>query len=518
MLINLEALDAILVDLDGVITETAKTHAQAWKRMFDEYLKGRAERLSGSHEPFNLKRDYKRYVDGKPRMEGVACFLQSRNIYLPRGEESDLPGKETICGLGNRKNQIYLNTIRQQGVEVYQSSLDFIRRIRRRGLRVAVVTSSRNCGEVLRDADISDVFDAQVDGIVAREWMLEGKPAPDTYLEAARRLGVKPGRAAVIEDSISGVQAGKAGNFGLVIGVNRAGDAELLQQSGADVVVSDLGELELENADSEARPIPQSALEKRAEIGVRIRNRRLAVFLDYDGTLTPIVERPELAVLSDEMRATLKVLAAQCPVFVISGRGRKDVERLVGLTEILYAGCHGFDIAGPAGMEIRHEEGAGYLPVVAQAARDLQRRLGSIEGVIVEDKTYAIAVHYRLVKAADMHRVTHIVDDVLAEHPVLRKTGGKKVFEFRPNINWDKGKAVLWLLDALELNRSDVVPFYVGDDVTDQDAFRALEGRGISILVTEEPKPTCADYLLRDTNEVRMFLWALADMASWGDP
>ncbi len=503
-------LDAILFDLDGVVTETAKTHAQAWKATFDEYLRERAARVGGSYEPFDLLQDYERYVDGKPRYDGVASFLQSRDIYLPPGEDDDPPDKETIRGLGNRKNQLFQEAIRSHGVEVYRSSIDFIRRAKSRRLKVAVVTSSRNCREVLEATGIGDLFDTQVDGVVAKEWMLAGKPAPDTYLEAARRLGIEPARAAIVEDAISGVQAGKAGDFELVVGVSRNGQPELLRQSGADIVVSDLAELSFREDEQGMTISAPPALERLGELWAQIGDRRIAVFLDYDGTLTPIVERPDLAVLSEDMRGTLAALADRCPVLVISGRERGDVEQLVGLNGIVYAGCHGFDIAGPEGAELPHRDVAGYAPIIAQAARDLERQLASIAGVIVEDKTYALAVHFRMVSAGDVGRVKRIVDEVAAQHPRLRKTGGKKVFELRPNMNWDKGKAVLWLLDALDLSEADVVPFYIGDDITDRDAFDALRGKGISILVAEQPQPTSADYRLSDTTEVRSFLNELA--------
>ena len=500
------ALDAILFDLDGVVTETAKTHALSWKATFDEYLRERAARVGGIYEPFDLAQDYDRYVDGKPRYDGVASFLQSRDIYLPPGGDGDPPDKETIGGLGNRKNQLFLEAIRRGGVEIYRSSIDFIRQAKSHRLRIAVVSSSRNCSEVLKAAGIGDLFDAQVDGVVAKEWMLAGKPAPDTFLEAARRLGVKPSRAAVVEDAISGVQAGKAGDFGLVVGVSRSGQPELLRESGADVVVSDLSELSLETSEQGMSTIALPAFENLDELWTRIGKRRVAVFLDYDGTLTPIVERPDLAVLSEDMRATLTALAARCPVLVISGRERGDVERLVGLKGLIYAGCHGFDIAGPEGAGLPHEKVVGYAPIIAQAARDLDRQLASIRGVIVEDKTYALAVHFRMVSPEEVGRVEPIVDAVAAQHPALRKTGGKKVFELRPNMDWDKGKAVLWLLDALGLDTAEVVPIYIGDDVTDRDAFDALRGRGLSLLVAEEPQATSADYRLHDVAEVRRFL------------
>ena len=513
---NLAQLDAILMDLDGVITETAKIHAQAWKRMFDKYLRERAARLGGTYEPFDLERDYKTYVDGKPRYDGMASFLRSRGIYLPPGEESDPPHKETICGLGNRKNKRFLDAIRQRGVEVYQTSIDFIRRVKSRGLRVAVVTSSRNCREVLEAVGISDLFDARVDGIVAREWMLDGKPAPDTYLEAARRLGVKPRRAAVIEDAVSGVQAGKAGIFGLVVGICRNGQPELLQQSGADIVVSDLSELRLGKEDYATNTIAPLALENLAEIRARIQNRRVAVFLDYDGTLTPIVDRPDLAVLSSETRATLQHLAKCCTVAIVSGRDLHDVENLVRVEGIFYAGSHGFRVSGPGAWKHETEHGTEFLPILDEVEQELRDRTEGIPGALIERKNLSIAVHYRLVSDKDAPKVEAIVNAVRAAHPKLRKSPGKKVFDLQPDIDWDKGKAVLWLLEALGLDRDRVLPVYIGDDVTDEDAFKALSELGIGIVVMDTVRPTAARYVLRDPDEVRRFLEELIRVIEGG--
>jgi trehalose 6-phosphate phosphatase len=509
---DVRELEAILFDLDGVVTETATVHAQAWKRAFDEYLEERAAGLGGILHPFDLEKDYEKYVDGKPRYKGVAGFLRSRDIYLSPGKESDPPNKETICGLGNRKNKYFLEAIRRNGVSVYPTSVDFIRQVRAQGMMAAVVSSSRNCTEVLQAAGIDRLFDAQVDGTVAREWMLSGKPAPDTYLEAARRLGVDPARACVIEDAIAGVEAGKAGNFGLVVGVCRGDQPELLEKCGADFVVSDLGELTVEDGRVGLVAKGRPGLEHLAELRDRTRGRQAVFFLDYDGTLTPIVERPEMAVMSDDTRAALKELVACCTVVVISGRQRGNVQRLVGLDGVIYAGSHGFDIAGPAGMEFPHEEGARFVPTIAEAAEQLHKRLTAIKGVIVENKVYDVAVHFRMVKPDEVERVEAAVDDVLALHPTLRKTIGKKVFELRPDINWDKGRAVLWLLHAMNLEGPDVMPFYLGDDVTDRDAFEAIRGKGISILVADRSQPTIADYRLVDPDEVRIFLKELAAM------
>ncbi len=338
---------------------------------------------------------------------------------------------------------------------------------------------------------------------------LEGKPAPDMYREAASRLGVDPRHTAVIEDAISGVEAGKRAGAGLVIGVDRIGQKDTLMRAGADIVVAHLAELELLPGELALAP---PVLEAMDEIRAWISGRRLAVFLDYDGTLTPIVARPELAILSDEMRMIVEKLSRRCAVAIISGRARADVEKLVALKDIVYAGSHGFDIAGPPALGIHHEEGALYKPMIAGASAQLRGALAPIPGTLIEDKTYTVAVHYRLVDPARVGEVDKIVDQVLKTYPKLRKAGGKKVYELRPDLDWDKGKAVTWLLKAMAEDDHPAAAFYIGDDVTDQDAFAALKGRGISILVADSKIPTLADYRLKDPEEVGVFLGKLTEM------
>jgi beta-phosphoglucomutase family hydrolase len=238
-----ERFDAVLFDLDGVLTDTAKVHAACWKTMFDEFLRSRATRTGEAFRPFDSDTDYKRYVDGKLRYEGVRSFLQSRGIHLPYGNPSDPASHATICGLGNRKNELIQEVLATDGVEVYERSLPFVHHLRSVGMRTAIVSASRNCPAVLAAAGIASLFDVRIDGEVASRLHLAGKPAPDTFLEAARQLGVEPARAVVVEDAISGVQAGRAGQFGLVIGVARKGEADALRENGADVVVTDLSEL-----------------------------------------------------------------------------------------------------------------------------------------------------------------------------------------------------------------------------------------------------------------------------------
>lgn len=238
-----ERFDAVLFDLDGVLTATARVHAVCWKQMFDEYLRQRSHRSGEPLRPFEIDSDYKVYVDGKPRYEGVRSFLESRGIELPNGEPEDPPGRETICGLGNRKNAMLKDVIRSEGVDKFDGSIAWVKHLRDSGIKTAVVSSSANCETILNAAQIADLFDLRVDGKVAAELGLPGKPAPDTFLKAAELLGVDASRAVVVEDAISGVQAGRAGEFGLVIGVDRKGDPDALREGGADIVVDDLAEL-----------------------------------------------------------------------------------------------------------------------------------------------------------------------------------------------------------------------------------------------------------------------------------
>jgi alpha,alpha-trehalase len=237
--------DAVIFDLDGVITKTADVHARAWKRTFDEYLKGRTDLDEETARPFEIEEDYRVYVDGKPRYEGVRSFLESRGIDLPYGDPSDPPGVETICGIGNRKNDLFRKVLSEEGVEVYGSTIDLIKSLRDAGIKTAVVTSSKNCPHVLEAAGIANLFDVKVDGGDSARLGLKGKPDPDIFVEAAKDLGVKVKRCVVVEDAVSGVQAGRAGEFGCVVGVDRTGHPAALKEAGADVVVSDLAEVSL---------------------------------------------------------------------------------------------------------------------------------------------------------------------------------------------------------------------------------------------------------------------------------
>ena len=238
-----DGITACLFDLDGVLTQTAKIHAEAWKAMFDDFLRDWADRHGVPFEAFDRPTDYDEYVDGKPRLDGVRSFLESRGIELPMGSSSDPPEADTIHGLGTRKNELVLQLMHEQGVDAYEGSVRFVEAARDAGLRRAVVSASTNCRDVLVAAGIEDLFEVRIDGVVAEREGLAGKPAPDTFLAAARAFEVEPAHAAVFEDALAGVEAGRAGDFGWVVGVDRTGQAEALRRHGADVVVQDLAQL-----------------------------------------------------------------------------------------------------------------------------------------------------------------------------------------------------------------------------------------------------------------------------------
>ena len=238
-----DRVTACLFDMDGVVTQTAVVHAAAWKEMFDEFLRDHAKGTGTEFVPFDPHADYDAFVDGKPRLDGTRAFLASRGIDLPEGTPDDPPGTATVYGLSNRKNALVLAKLAAGGVQVYEGSIRYIRAVREKGIATAIVSSSANTKQVLDSAGIADLFDVRIDGQIAAERGLRGKPAPDTFLAAAQELHVPPGRAVVFEDALAGVEAGRAGGFALVVGVDRVGQAQQLKAHGADIVVKDLAEL-----------------------------------------------------------------------------------------------------------------------------------------------------------------------------------------------------------------------------------------------------------------------------------
>ena len=513
-------INAVIFDMDGVITDTASTHAAAWKQMFDSYLKDRAKRHGEQYQPFDSDADYRRHVDGKPRYDGVKSFLESRGISIPYGKPEDKPDQETICGLGNRKNRYFLQRLRKQGVNLYDSSVTLVKELKSNGIRSAVISASRNAEAVLEAAGIQGLFGVKVDGVDSVELQLEGKPDPAIFLEAARRLKVKPEKTAVVEDSLAGVEAGRYGKFRMVIGVDRANHGREMKKRGAHFVVQDLSQIKIRQSSRHRSAkghqtmadLP-SALQKRDEILKRFTEQTPSIFLDYDGTLTPIVRDPKEATLPAKTKKTIKRLTAHYSVAIISGRDLDDVKHMVGIGDLAYAGSHGFDIVGPGGKYRSQDMGKNFLPALERAERELGQVVRNIPGAKLEHKRFAITVHFRQVESSKITILEQQFDDLLSRYPELRKSTGKKVFELRPNIDWDKGKALLYLLEALYTDSSRILPLYIGDDITDEDAFRALRDRGITIAVGDEKRRTAAHYTLRDPEEVAKFLQVLAASA-----
>lgn len=230
-------IKALILDMDGVITQTAKVHAAAWKRMFNDYLQQRGKQEGKAYEPLQIATDYRQYIDGIPRYDGVQNFLASRNIELPEGTAEDAPGTETVAGLGNLKNDYFRELVQRDGVDAYDDTVKFLEKRKSEGYRTAVISASKNCQAILSAAGLKDLFEVRVDGVVSAALGLKGKPAPEIFLEAARQLGVSPQEAAVFEDAQAGVAAGKAGGFALVVGINRTDQAAELTEHGADLVL-----------------------------------------------------------------------------------------------------------------------------------------------------------------------------------------------------------------------------------------------------------------------------------------
>ena len=515
--IDREHIDAVVFDMDGVITDTARVHSAAWKLLFDEHLKAHAEATGTEFAEFTDE-DYRAYVDGKPRYDGVRSFLASRGIELAEGSADDPPGDGTVQALGNRKNGFFLDELRASGADAYPHAVELVHRLQDAGIGTAIISASANAKEVLEAAGVGDLFSVRVDGVVADEMGLAGKPDPAVFREATNRLDATPERAVVVEDAQAGVEAGSSGGFALVIGVDRGGNEAALRENGADAVVTDLGRVRIREEGRTTAPIGSlpDALGSWDTIAAAHAGKLPAVFLDYDGTLTPIVENPEDAHLHPDMRAALEGLGETSTVAVVSGRDVSFVTQEVALNDILYLGSHGFDIVTPLGVTLstgREDEFGRFLEPLDAVEHALEAELAEIAGSSIERKKYAVAVHYRQVAEEDVPKVEIAVDTLLADHPELRKSGGKKVFELRPDIDWDKGRAVRWALGALGLDPESTLPVYVGDDLTDEDAFAELAADGLSIVVGTDRRLSAAEYHVTDVDAVRDVLLRLAAFA-----
>ncbi len=500
--------DAVIFDLDGVVTDTATIHAAAWTALFDDYLARRPAAAGEDHAPFT-DADYRRFVDGKPRFDGVADFLKSRGISLPWGSESD-DGDDTVCGLGNRKQRLFLDLL-DDGVPVFESTVGFVRQLQAEDIGTAVFSSSRNCAQILAAAGLSKLFPVRVDGLIAQELGLPGKPDPAVLLETAKRLAVRPQRCVVVEDALAGVAAGRDGGFGFVIGVDRTGHADDLVRSGADVVVPDLVSVTVRGGYERISALAD-ALKAYADIAPLAATRQPVVLLDFDGTVSEIVNDPDAATLVEGAAEMLESLSARCPVAVVSGRSLADIQARVGVPGIWYAGSHGFELTSPDGSHHQNETAVESIRVLESAASELRHRLAGIDGILVEDKRFSVAVHYRNVATDRINEVTAAVR-VIGQRNNLRVTSGRKVIELRPDIDWDKGKTLDWILDRID-GPGLLLPIFIGDDLTDEDAFDAIRHKGIGVAVRHAEagdRRSSARFALDDPDAVCRFLKRLAD-------
>ncbi|WP_067903218.1 trehalose-phosphatase [Nocardia vaccinii] len=507
--IDTRVFDAVLFDMDGVVTDSASIHQAAWRELFDTFLADRPASPGQDRSPFTDS-DYERFVDGKPRYDGVTDFLAARGMTLPRGEPSDPPDASTVCGLGNRKDQLFLARVAKNGVPAFDSTVALVRKLRATGMATAVFSASRNCAEVLAAAGLGELFPVRIDGVVADELGLRGKPDPAMLLEAADRLHVRPERTVVVEDAEAGVAAGRRGGFGLVIGVDRIGHAERLREFGAEEIVTDLAEVQLRSGFPRMSEIPD-ALEFWPRIADRLQTGKPAVLLDFDGTLSDIVADPGAAALREGMAQELAKLAERCPVAIVSGRDLDDLRARVGIPGIWYAGCHGFELMSPHGRRHRHAAGAAAEAALARAVNRLGLELRDVPGVVVDDKRFAVAVHHRMVAEQQVADVIAVVHNIGHEEG-LRAAAGRKVTELRPPVRWDKGRAVDWILEHLA---APAIPIYVGDDLTDEDAFDVVGAGGITVCVRNTEagdRRTAAQFGVECPARVRDLLARLADL------
>lgn len=476
----------IVLDVDGVTTDTRRIHFRAWKRIFDQEL-GLRNLTEFTDE------DYQNYVDGRPREEGILSLFKSRGLSLELAK---------VREVAEAKNEIFLTLLREHPPKAYDDFFKAMKLWKSQAIDVMAVSSSKNCRPVLESAGVIDMFKLIIDGTDALALELNGKPAPDYFLEAIKRARLRPRDCAIVEDSLSGIIAGRRGDFSYVFGMSRVGQTspQELYLYGADYVVSsleDIGKM-------------KNPLTEWADFKARVGGRDVALFVDYDGTLTDIVNDPRDAHIPESTRAILKTCSKSFKVSIISGRDRNDVKQRVGIDSIFYSGCHGLDVSGPGCFHFEVEEVSGLLSELEEASLVLSAFFAPVEGIVIERKRFSTALHYRMVSVLSDEKIVEEVSKLLARFENLRCKLGKKVIEIIPDVEWDKSKAVDKISEILEIDPRVTVPIYIGDDVTDEDVFISYRRKGICIKVCEDECLLSAHYKLRSPAEVGKFLTFLA--------
>ncbi len=489
-------LDAVAFALEGVFVGTADLRGEVWDHFYRQRFP--------DHPPLP-GHDYVRIVADTSLTDAITDGLAGVGVPLPEGAPYGSPTAEAARGIANLLDREFADRIARGGIPVQDAAVDLARRVRGAGLRIAVY-----CAEPRRTAIL--------DAIGGAETMLAAEAQPRTLDEAVRRLGADPARTAVVVGGPSDLAAARRGGFALVIGVARPGDEKLLRRAGAHVVVTDVARIGFRSGTRPLSRIPD-ALTSRHQSAALLRSRHPAVFLDFDGTIADIVAQPTAATLVEGVASELARLARHCPVGIISGRDLADVRARVGVPGLWYAGSHGFELVGPDGQHYENEEASDAEPDLVRITSTLCERLGTVPGVLVEGKRFAVSVHYRNVDAERVDEVISTVRAAVAEEPRLRATSGRKIVEIRPDVDWDKGRALVWALGHVGAS-SDVLPIYVGDDLTDEDAFDAIEDSGFGVVVrhTEDgDRRSAARFAVDGPAQVHELLQRIADLVG-SDP
>ncbi len=491
---------AYIFDLDGVLTQTHDLHARAWNKLFQEFLLKRRQESHNKNEDlhdYDAKKDYQNLLDGKPRLEGIKSFFKSRNIPIE---------EKLIVDLGEKKNIFYQELLEREGPHLARESVSFIQKLKEHNIPMAVVSSSRNCRLILKMAGIDDYFKVIIDPQIAESKHLRGKPRPDYFIEAAQKLNKQQNECAIVEDSLAGIKAGKDGHFKKVYAIKLDKDKqamEKLKAEGADQVLSSLWEIK---EAQELLTLPD-ALDVFKSIFPENEKKNYFLFLDFDGTLSPIVAEPEKARPLEGIKEIVQRCSELSPVCIITGRDTEVIKKLLPLTDIYYAACHGFEITGPKGYHYELPEALALIPAFDRAQHLLTLRLSGMEGLIIERKKFGLAFHYRKMGSDSViATLKKEIQEYCLNHPEFRFQLGEKVIEIQPHLNWDKGKALLKLYQVLNLKMKDTPPLYLGDGNTDEDAFREMRECGIPVLASIEVRPTLARYHLKGPEEAKKFL------------
>jgi alpha,alpha-trehalase len=513
-ILDKDKIDTIILDLDGVVTDTASLHEQAWKQTFTAFLTDFSKKTNKQFQQFTHD-DYLEYLDGKLRIQGAQDFLHSRNIDLTEGFDDDPPGFLTVGSIANQKNHLYYQFIDTHGVSAFPDTRTMLIKWRLQGYKLALISSSKSCRYIIDRAGLSGAFDTIVDGNDLITMKLKGKPDPDMFLYTAEKMGSTNNHTAIIEDAVSGIEAAKRGKFAAIIGIARNDHPQRLLKHGAHQVVFTLTELCPQPPIRYIKEIPSFTSTIDEFLKTHALNK-CSIFLDYDGTLTPIVPRPEEALLSSHTRSLLRKLSQKCTVAIISGRERQEIQSIIDIDSIYYAGNHGFDISGPHNCSYIHPSAKIIEPYLSRAELLVSESLSSIQGILIERKRFSIAVHYRQVNPDRVETIRNELNRICSAVNGLKVTSGKKVFELQPDLEWNKGTAVLWLIEKL-LPIASLTPertiMYIGDDLTDEDAFREIADIGISVLVGSHDTVTAAKYRLDNVDQVVDFIDSLVSRA-----